>query len=68
MLLRTKVLNAGKKVVSTSLALNTIDLLSLLSISQTKVLKVHFLLMERGQDFAYSNPGSCEVFGLVPKV
>lgn len=48
MLLRTKVLNIENKIVSTSLALNAIDLLSLLSINQTMVLKVHFLLMEKG--------------------
>lgn len=57
-------LNTENKIVSTSLALNTIDLLSLLSINQTMVLKVHFLLMERGQDIAYSNPGSCGGFWL----
>lgn len=64
MLLGTKVLNAEKKIISISLALNTIDLISLFSINQTKILKVHFLLMERGQDVAYSNPDSCGFFGL----
>lgn len=54
-------LNTEKKIVSTSLALNPIDFLILLSVSQTKVLKVLFLLMEGSRDIAYSNPGSCGV-------
>lgn len=44
---------------NSSLALNTIDLVHPLGIRQTKVLKVHFLLMEKGQDIASSNCGNC---------
>lgn len=39
--------------------LHAMGLVSLLGVRQTNVLKVHFLLIEKGQNIVSFNPGKC---------